>query len=309
MIVQNQLALVKRELWEHRAIYLTPLSIAAVMILAALTGQVSLSAFGSAVEIAMMGAHELDVDPEAHRALLTGAVSGLGGVFLVAMWILTIFYCLDALYAERKDKSILFWRSLPVTDAETVISKLVVAVAVIPLVTFLVIALTQLVTLILTSIWLSFVGGNASLLIWQALDLVDIWGGTLILVFAIPLWLSPFIGWYLLVSAWTRRAPLAVAFLPIFILPMIEKIILDTTLFANLFFERTFAIIELIEVFGDGIEDFVESDIAVDPSSISLVGAIDLGGFVLNPHLWGGIIVCALFIGAAIWVRRYRAEA
>ncbi|MEM1173588.1 MAG: hypothetical protein AAGA33_03995 [Pseudomonadota bacterium] len=308
MIVHNQLALIKREFWEHRSIYVVPLSIATIMILAAITGQVGISAFGPALELALMGAHEVDVNPEVHRALITGAVSGLGGVFLVSMWILIVFYCLDALYAERKDKSILFWRSLPVTDAETVISKLLVAVLVIPLITFAVIAATQLVTLIFTSIWLKFEGGNPGLLIWQALDLVDIWGGTLIVVLAVPLWLSPFIGWYLFVSAWTRRAPLAVAFMPLFILPMIERIVFKTQILYELFFERTFAIIQLIELFGDGIENFVDNETPLDSADLSLIGAIDLGGFLVNPHLWGGIVVCALFTAGAVWIRRYRAE-
>ncbi len=308
MIVQNQLALIKREFWEHRSIYVVPLSIALIMILGGITGQVGISAWGAGLEVALMGAHELDLDASAHKALITGAVSGLGGVFVVAMWILIVFYCLDALFAERKDKSILFWRSLPVTDAETVISKLLVAVLVIPLVTFAVIAMTQILTLIFTSIWLKFEGGNPGLLIWQALDLADIWGGTLMFVLAVPLWLSPFVGWFLFVSGWTKRAPLAVAFLPIFILPMIERIVFKSQYLFEAFFERTFAITVLLENFGDGIEDFVDQDMVPDEDAISLVGAIDLGGFLTSASLWAGIVVCGLFTAAAIWVRRFRDE-
>ncbi|MDJ0916379.1 MAG: hypothetical protein QNJ05_01365 [Woeseiaceae bacterium] len=301
----NQLALIKREIWEHRSIYITPAAIAIVMLLLALTGQVAISALGASVDLAMMGANELP--PEAHKAMITGFVAGLGSIFVVAMWILTIFYSLDSLYAERKDKSILFWRSLPVTDAETVLSKLLVAIVVIPLVTFAAIAVTQILSLIFASIWLNAEGGNAGLLIWQALDLVDIWGGTLIFVLALPIWLSPFVGWYLFVSAWAKRMPLLIAFLPLFVLPMIEKIVFGTAFLASAFFERT-ASLPLFNIGDNTFAMFELEDMPFDENMISLLGIIDLGKFLSSLSLWAGLIVCGLFTTAAIYVRRYRDE-
>ena len=301
----HQLALIKREIWEHRSIYITPAAIAVVMLLLALTGQVAISALGAPADVAMMGANELP--PEAHKAMVTGFVAGLGSIFVVAMWILTIFYSLDSLYAERKDKSILFWRSLPVTDAETVISKLMVAVIVIPLVTFVAIAVTQILSLIFASIWLKAEGGNAGLLIWQSLDLIDIWGGTFIFVMALPIWLSPFVGWYLFVSAWAKRMPLLVAFLPYFILPMIEKIVFGTGILADAFFERT-ASLPLFSIGDNTFAMFELEDMPYYESMISLLGIIDVGKFLISPSLWGGLLVCGLFTTAAIYVRRYRDE-
>ena len=305
-MIGHQIALIKREIWEHRSIYITPAAIAIVMLLLALTGQVAISALGAGVDVAMMSANELP--PEAHKAMVTGFVAGLGSIFVVAMWILTIFYSLDSLYAERKDKSILFWRSLPVTDAETVISKLLVAVIVIPLVTFIAIALTQILSLIFASIWLKAEGGNAGLLIWRALDVFDVWGGTLIFVLALPLWLSPFIGWYLFVSAWAKRTPLLFAFMPIFVLPMLEKIVFGSTLLAEAFFERTGS----MPLFRFGEDNtfamFELDDMPINEDLISLLGAIDLGRFLTSPSLWAGLIVCGLFTTAAIYVRRYRDE-
>lgn len=303
-MIGNQLALVKRELWEHRAVYITPIAIGVVMLLLSITGQVAVSALGAPVDLAMMGAN--DLPPEAHKAMVTAFVAGLSSIFIVAMWILTIFYCLDSLYAERKDRSILFWRSLPVTDAETVISKLIVAVLVIPVVTFLIIAATQLLSLVFASIWLKVEGGNAANLIWRALDLVDVWGGTFIFTLALPLWLSPFIGWFLFVSAWAKRSPLLFAFMPIFILPMLEKIILDSSYLAYAFFERGIS----MPLFGIGDGNtfafFELEDVQFDEQVISLLGIIDLGGFLSSVSLWGGLLVCGLFATAAIYIRRYR---
>jgi ABC-2 type transport system permease protein len=304
-MIRHQLALIRREIWEHRSVYITPLAIAVLMTLAPLTGQVAISAYGSAVDLAMMTANE--IDPRAHRAIINGFVIGIASVFLVATWILTVFYALDSLYAERKNKSILFWRSLPVTDTETVISKLLVALVVIPLVSFLAIIATQLVTLILTSIWLNFEGGNPSLIIWQPLNLLDIWVGTLIVVLAVPLWLSPLIGWFLFVSAFAKRAPLAFAFMPLFILPMAEKILLGSQFLARMFFVRTFNMPLFSLNGGRELTFFDLEDLNAD-QFLSLLSLIDLGKFFGNVSLWAGLLICAVFTAGAIYIRRYRDE-
>lgn len=302
-MIRHQLALIRREIWEHRSVYMTPLAIAVLMVLAPLTGQVAISAYGSAVDLAMMTANELD--PMAHRAVINGFVIGIASVFLVATWILTVFYALDALYAERKNKSILFWRSLPVTDTETVISKLLVALLVIPLFSFIAIIATQLVTLLLTSLWLSYEGGNPGLIIWQPLRLFDIWMGTLLVVLAIPLWLSPLIGWFLFVSAFAKRAPLAFAFLPLLILPMAEKIVLGSQYLWKLIFVRTFKM-PLFSLNNGRELTFLDLEDLNADEFLSLLNLIDPGKFLSDVSLWAGILICAAFTAGAIFIRRYR---
>src|SRR5688500_3753928 len=46
--------------------------------------------------------------------------------------IIAFFYGLDALHGERRDRSILFWKSLPVSDRTPVLSKVLVMMAVLP---------------------------------------------------------------------------------------------------------------------------------------------------------------------------------
>ena len=151
-MIQGQIALIRRELWEHRAIYVAPLVIALLVSLMSITGQVAVSGFDHAVDIGILGATNLGENERS--AALTVLMISLSSTFVFAMWILTIFYSLDALYAERKDRSILFWRSIPLTDFETVFSKLLTALVVIPLITFAVIAATHLIVLLITSMWL-----------------------------------------------------------------------------------------------------------------------------------------------------------
>jgi len=304
-MISHQLALIKREIWEHRSIYITPAAIAVVMTLMTLTTQVFVSGFGDAVDVAIVGASNLG--EVQRRAALTAFFIGTSVLFVLAMCVLTIFYSLDSLYAERKDRSILFWRSLPITDAESVLAKLATAMLIIPLVTFVGIAATHLVNLILSSLWLAVKGGNAGHLIWGSVPIFDNWASMLILLLAIPLWLSPFIGWFLLVSAYAKRLPLLISFMPIIILPMLEKSIVKTHLLAEAFFVR----IREFPIFKhmDAAEFFDEDKIREGgENAASLLAHIDVGKFLGSGSLWTGLVVCGLFTTAAIYVRRYRGD-
>jgi ABC-2 type transport system permease protein len=306
-MISTQVALLKREIWEHRAIYVTPLVIALIISMMSITGHVAVSAFDKAVDIAILGASNLG---EAQRASAVAVLMvSISVLFILAMWVLTIFYTLDSLYAERKDKSILFWRSVPITDAETVVSKLVTAMVVIPLVTFAVIVATHVFVLAITSIWVSLRGANAGYLIWKAAPLLDNWTATLMFLLAIPLWLAPFIGWFLLVSAYTKRSPLLVAFLPIILLPMLERTLVGTRFFADAIFVRSgqMPFFHGIDTMGLWSED-KEALHELVGSGISFLSMIDLGGFLASPGLGLGVVVCGLFVTAATYVRRYRDE-
>ena len=113
-MIANQLALVRRELWEHKSLYVTPAVVALVMILTVLTAFVFASGHQEIVDIGILGAQNIAGEGE-RRAALLALLIGHTVPFIFAGAILTTFYCLDSLYAERKSKSILFWRSLPIT--------------------------------------------------------------------------------------------------------------------------------------------------------------------------------------------------
>ena len=304
-MITNQLALVRRELWEHRSIYITPAVVALVMILTLLTTLVFASGYQAIVDIGIIGAQNLAGDAE-RRAALLALLVGNTVPFIFAGAILTIFYSLESLYAERKNKSILFWRSLPITDAETVISKLLTTVLAIPLIAFAVIVITHLIILAITGIFVSIEGGSSVFLVWKAAPLFDVWAGMLIIMILLPIWFSPFIGWFLFVSAWTKRSPLLMAFLPLVMVPTLEYWVLRTHLVLDAIRTR-FDQLPLFkgidpEVFFDG-ERFVGST-----DSVSLLTYIDIGKFLASPQMWAGVIVCGLFTTAAIYVRRYRDE-
>ena len=305
-MIGNQLALIKREIWEHRSIYVTPIAIAVVVSLLSLAGMVTVSAFDKEVNMALFGAVNIAGDAE-RRAALTVFFLGTSWVFLFALAILTAFYTLDCLYAERKDKSILFWRSLPVTDAETVVSKLVTAVLVIPAIAIAGIIVTHLVNLVITSLWVASKGGSAGTLIWGSVPFFDNWMATILVIYASAIWMSPFLGWFLFVSAWTKRAPFMVAFLPLVLVPMIEGIFLRSAHFAEAVWGRA-AKIPLFQADIDVEEFFDEDSLHLSEEMVSLLAHIDLGRFFASVDTWIGIVVCGILTTAAIYVRRYRDE-
>ncbi|MCH8159879.1 MAG: ABC-2 transporter permease [Proteobacteria bacterium] len=304
-MITNQLALIRREIWEHRSIYVTPMAIASIVTLGVFAMLIFASGFAAELDAVIFGATNIAGETE-RKAALTLYFLGTSWLFLVALAILTVFYCLDSLYAERKDKSILFWRSMPVTDAETVISKLIIALLVIPVAAIIGIIATHLVNLVVTSVWVSMKGGDASLLIWGSVSLLDNWLAAVIVILATGIWMSPFIGWFLFVSAYTKRSPLLMAFMPLVLIALLEKIILRTHIFAQYVLGRGD---EMPLIRTENVERFFdEEQWRIAEGATHLLVHLDIVQFLTSPATWAGIIVCGLLSTAAIYVRRYRGE-
>jgi len=231
-MIGHYMALIKREYWEHRSMWVTPVAIASISVLGTLTALMFVGEFTKELDVAFFSAQNIAGEVE-RKAILTGLFLGSSPLFLLGLTILVVFYSLDSLYAERKDKSILFWRSLPVTDAETVLSKLLAALILIPAITIAAIIVTHILNLIVVSIWVAMKGGDAGLLIWSSISPIDNWLAATVVIYCMGIWMSPFLGWFLFVSAYTKRAPLLMAFLPLVLIPMIEGIFLRSAHFAE----------------------------------------------------------------------------
>lgn len=307
-MINQQVALLRRELWEHRSIWVTPAAVATVISLLAVAMVVAIGAFGEAMNADIAKIADMTAPDNVRRAALAASLVGNTSVFLIAMWFLIVFYCLDALYAERKDKSILFWHSLPITDAETVVSKLVVVFLAIPVATFAAVVVSHLLNLIIVSIWLATEGASPGRMIWGAVPLFDTWGAVLTVLIALPIWMAPLVGWFLFVSAWAKRGPLLRAALPLAILPILEYIVFKSGHLWEAILTRFR--LDAMPIF-DGVkrvganfdEDNMQSMLA---ENISLISWLDYGSFLTSIEVWAGLIVCGLFSGGAIWLRRYR---
>ena len=243
---------VRRELWEFPSLYIAPL----------VAGGIALVTF---IVNSVRGV-SMPFQPYAFAA----------GLIMGAAYIAVIFYALDTLYGERRDRSILFWKSLPVSDTTTVLAKLTVPLVISPLITFAVTAITFAATM-------PFAPLGAPLLRTSWLVLYH--------MFTVhALWYAPLFGWMFIVSAWAKRAPFVWALVPAFLLVFVERMILGTS----------------------KLGAFLTRHMTISPDAIVRQGTMPIDphthltplAFVSDPGLWVGLSLTALLVGLAIQLRR-----
>jgi ABC-2 type transport system permease protein len=276
---------VRRELWENRSIYMAPLVVAGVVLFGFLIRMITLPHRMRAV---------MALDPEHQRQAIALPYSFVAALLIATAFVVGVFYCLDALHGERRDRSILFWKSLPVSDRTTVLAKAIIPLVVLPPLTFAVIVATQLIILLLSTAVLLGNGPSVALL-WDKLPWFAMPLGLLYSLIAIALWHAPVYGWLLLVSGWARRATFLWAVFPLLAVCVVEKIAFNTTYFAYLLRDR------LIGWFTHGFDFKPHGPAAINPLS-QLTPARFLG----TPGLWVGLAFAAIFLAAAVRLRRYR---
>jgi ABC-2 type transport system permease protein len=205
-----------------------------------------------------------------------------------------VFYCLDALHGERRDRSILFWKSLPVSDFITVLSKASIPLVVLPIIVYTIIVAVQFIMLLWSSLVL--LGSGPSLgALWDQVPLFQTSIATFYALVAIALWHAPIYGWLLLISAWARRATFLWAFLPLLAICILEKIATNTSHFADLLKYR---------VMGWFVRAFVSPQQAGEV--FHPLAQLTPGRFLCTPGLWIGLMFAAIFLGVAVRLRRYR---
>jgi ABC-2 type transport system permease protein len=271
---------VRRELWENRSIYLAPLAVAAVFLVGFFIGLIHLSdRMRAALALAPAQQHEAIQQPYVIVALM----------LMVVDLIVALFYCLDALYGERRDRSVLFWKSLPVSDLTTLLSKASIPILVLPLVTFAVTVATQFLMLLASSAVLAGSGMTAAL--WTHVPFLKTSAINLyhIVVFH-GSWYAPFYGWLLLMSAWAKRAPFLWAALPPVAIGVVEKLAFNTSHFARLVQYR---------FMGGPLPAQSEARMTMD-----MMAPHHLGQFLTSPGLWLGLLLTAAFLAAAMRLRR-----
>jgi ABC-2 type transport system permease protein len=272
---------VQRELWENRSVYIAPLAAGTVFLVAFLiTGFHHLlrqmhTLSGAAQQQAIM----LPYDFIAGLLMLTGMAVGL-------------FYCLDALNSERRDRSILFWKSLPVSDTTAVLAKAAIPLVILPLIIFVVTIAAQWIMLLLSSTAL-LVSGMSPGVLWAQVRPLPM---SLMLLYHLitvhVFWHAPFYGWLLLISAWARRAAFLWATVPVLAIAFVEKIAFNTSHFVT----------------------FLEDRLTGGTEAMSLPGSmpihpgvhITFERYLGTPGLWFGLAFTAICLAAAVQLRRYR---
>jgi ABC-2 type transport system permease protein len=271
----------RREIWENRAIYVAPLGAAVLFLIGFVTHTI----------VVRQGLHGW-IGAEKPREVLEMPSEMAGALIMGIGLIVGVFYSLDALYGERRDRSILFWKSLPVSDSMTVLSKFAVPLVAIPLITFAITLVTQLLMLAFTS--LALVGSGVSV--------ATLWSHSSLLEFSFTLfyhmttvhglWYAPIYAYLFLVSAWAPRAPFIWAFLPPFVIYGVEKIAFNSIHFLNWIGRRLM-----------GPEN---PDAPKGATLMQAMAAMTPLKFLSEPGLWVGLGITAVLLFAAVRLRRYR---
>jgi len=275
---------VRRELWENRSVYIAPLAVAAVFLFGFLISMITLPQRLRTLST---------LDPMQQRQAVESPFALAAGLLMVTQMLVGIFYSLDALHGERRDRSILFWKSMPVSDLTTVLSKAAIPIVVLPLFTFALTVVTQLIMLLLAS--LAVFGSGAKIAqLWNQLAWLQMMLGLLYhLVTVHGLWHAPLYGWLLLVSGWARRMVFVWAAIPPLAIGIIEKAAFNTSHFGDLVG---------YQLQGPGQYSFtVPYNSHMDPTM-----ALGPLRFLAEPGLWTGLALTALFLALTVRMRRYR---
>ncbi len=296
--MNNILMLMRREVWEHRSLWITPLVLAGVILIIAAFGGLN---YGNDPGDFSLGATDRHGEFSAHmnapEDVRLGVIAGVYAVLtvtqLVVLGIVVFFYLLDTLLAERRDRSILFWKSLPVSDGEVVTSKALTALVAAPL---FVLAVSAVMLLLLAGI-VALRLGDLPFAPWSGEVWLKLQVVMLGFVPMVVLWYLPLAGYLLVVSVWARKNAFLWAILPWVAILLIEALITRTAKFAEFLGDRFGGFVEIMAMRGS-------HDFAAD----NLVGGayMYIGRVFAHPEIWIGAAAGLALIYAAVRIRRYR---
>jgi ABC-2 type transport system permease protein len=207
--------LLKREYWEHKGGFVwAPAVVGAIMVLGILVSSIFALVFKSSHGIVIDGEQVTNLSrviDAGEKAQIIDAISQGYAMFasaplMLVMVIAVFFFCLGSLYDERKDKSVLFWKSLPLSDGETVLSKAFMALVGAPLITMALGMIVGAVLLVLVLVFAGIGGVNLLGVLAQPATYLAPFE-MLALVPVYLMWALPTVGWLMLVSAWANRVP------------------------------------------------------------------------------------------------------
>lgn len=271
--------LVKREVLEHRNLFIGAPAVVALLLLVATTWvatQLDQSELVEAlryVSVLFDGLSPFDMAP---------FFMLLGVPFYLTLYVCSVIYLINTLYQDRKEMSVLFWQSMPVSNLKTVLSKIVAIVVVAPVFYVLIIFAMYLMAMI----WLTILGvsNDVDLVGIGWMFLAAIASLVLIYISAIvsSLWLLPSIGWLLLFSAFAKKTPLLWAGGVFILVGFLEDFVFGTQYLADWVASRT-----------------------SDPNQYLIFEFRDVFERVFNYDTLFGIVVGSILITGAVFMRRF----
>ena len=310
------LALVRREFWENKgALRTTPLVIGGLYIAGLLMSIFTTAHFDNDLYTFREAIRFLATQPVEFRATHGyEVILGSSIFFTVVLAFVVFFYLLGAHYDDRKDRSILFWKSLPASDTVTIVSKLMTAMVLTPLIFWVVFIFTQVVMAIIASLMILSVGENPWTLIFSVVNPFKAWAMLLVTYLAASIWFLPLHSWLLLVSSFAPRIPLLFAILP----PVVFAVLQIWITFLKTFTLNT----SLFGLIGDWVANSPAIFVGGEHGGETLLGlgvpltgdfdhAITLANILdrlFSVQMLSGLVVSAVFLAGALWLRHRATE-
>jgi len=310
------MALVRREFWENKGAFrTTPLVIGGIFLAAMVMFLITFNHFDndfqSLKELLRFIAQQ---DAGLRAKFLYESNLGMSVIFSMVLAFVVFFYLLGSLYDDRKDRSILFWKSLPASDTMTIASKLLSAMFVAPLIFWVVYVITHIVITLLFSVVIMSLGENPWTLFLSLGNPFKAWSMVLLSYFAQAIWALPLYGWLMLVSAFAPRIPLLFAVLPPVILGVLQlwvDFLKTFTLNDNLFglFGHWFANSPLVMSVDGNDNDFGAAlGIPITSDYDHQVTVANMLDRLFSTDMLIGLAMAVVFLGGTLWLRRRATE-
>ena len=313
---------VKREMWEHNGAFVKVPAVIFVVLCISILAAIALGRaadFGQSYhyQVQMETEHEGDTREFEYSDIVlgetdsvtsnhhsTGALpfpekeinEGAGIInsisyiaFSGILFLISISYLLGALSADRRDGSILFWKSMPVSETQNVLTKVVVASCVLSAIAWVCALAFSLVLLIVATVLALMSGYDGALsIVWQEQALIGTAWQHIGSFLAAALWRLPLVAWLLLASAYAKKTPFLLAVAPLLGLIVVEKIILGSTGMFSLFL------------------DYIAFNVFLSAHATSGWGSLWV--VLTSMQFWlGTLLACGMFYGV-VWLRENRYE-
>jgi ABC-2 type transport system permease protein len=316
--------LIQRESWEHKgAIFWAPIVVASAIVLfigGSIVYAISMGKFGGAITINGRDANVTMVfnslspqDQEMFvNAMTTGYLAAAAPLYIM-LSVVIFFYCLSAMFEERRDRSILFWKSLPVSDQQTVLSKVATALLVAPVITIAVATFASILILLITCAFMGFNGVNVA---GAVLTSSQVYLGPLQIIGLLPvyaLWALPTVGWLLMVSAWAKsKVFLWAVGTPVIVILIVKwaEQLAGSDMNVDWFIQNVVArgLLGLLPGAWFGFEQ-VKPELLTDGRAMDFGNVFAQSWMTLAaPSVWVGAIAGGLMIFAAMRLRRWKDE-
>ena len=288
--------MIRREIQEHKLAFIyAPFIVALVLCLVIISVYLGLTdiqttTFNFSTELYDEEFQEdmLQATPESKTAVIRAGLTVLGLPILLTVGFGLLAYSLSTFADERKDRSLIFWRSLPVSDLTTVMSKLIFVVIVIPLLVVPNLFLLQLISLLSVSIY--FVSNDIVSFgyVWTSYFISD-WFRIIFSLWAQALWTLPILLWLMLAGTYFKK-PVIGAIVPLVALVVLEGIIFKA----------------------NNIQEFIENRLGfwsrsdsfpIEYAEARVVDISDIYLLLTTQAFWIGIFASVILIAGIVYTR------